>query len=283
MVPFSILAIAVGAGLGVGLGVGLQRQHSLDTLPSTDSSGQSTTTPAVPSPTSPVLVNGAMKDTSLASVTTANNDRHLFFQDINSTLRHAIYSTSQDTWLSSVDFLITPQRPRNGTPIAVLDASAGADPGLPVNVYFVDENNNLAAVQFPPTMAGNLLNNSFFVFPETRSLSVVQLPSSDQTFLFYESPYQNVTVLEGMQTGPLGGIWIWNNVSDIFNAQNFGFPSEGWFGAPFSAAIDEVGELNSFFFNPQSTYNSTVSFILELGSVSSNSKSLIRCTIVITG
>ena len=258
--------------LGTGLGIRFAGQHAASSTASPPSLGNGTE----PNPPTIPLINGVSNDSSLASVITADNDRHLFFQDINGTLRHAVFSTSQNSWLSSVDFVVTPTKARNKTPIAALDVSTSVDI-LAIDVYFVDENNTLDVVRYysgyAPVVHGSLglLNGSFIASPETKSLSIIRPgapnPSTnsrseidlyDGVLLFYENPSHNITVLQNTvfnssnaSTSSSTGDWAWNNVSDIFNPQNYKNSPGGWIGSPFSAVL--FGDIfSACFFAPQS-------------------------------
>ena len=193
-----ILMLVAAVGLGIGLGVTRSKSN--------------TSSPPAP------LTHGAMNDTSLASLVTMDNDRHIFFQDVNGTL-----SSRQREWLPSVDYVHTQQKPRNNTPIATWELSANS--GTVILVYFVVEDNTLAAVRYrssgvfdymgsESSSMGSLLNRSLSVPNGTRSLSLstalsnqtLNLSTSPSTisagYLYFEDPTHNVTVLEGRMSSP---------------------------------------------------------------------------------
>ena len=241
---FCVMTTILGVGLGVGLG--LVQQH-----PSPDVAA------SIP------LINGALNDTSLASVITADKNRHLFFQDVNNTIRHAIFAASQNAWLPSIGFINSPRQPKKYTPISVLDVSnassaethVSASTSLVViDIFYVDVNNTIAAFQYID-LNGNdsgvfltydyLLNSSFPVYKDTRSLSVSQFLSNSSNgsasdifsnvFLLSESPGRNITVLQGSHSG--GSIkWTWQNITQSFYQKMQAIPQGAWIGSPFSAS-----------------------------------------------
>ena len=96
---FSI-AVLIVVILGVGLGIGLKEKQVINngnggSSGSTPSSNSTSTSNATSSSnhTTPVLARGIINDTSLTSVMTLDGNRHVFLQDINGTLRHAVFSS----------------------------------------------------------------------------------------------------------------------------------------------------------------------------------------------
>lgn len=67
-----ISALVLRLGLGLGLKHPKATQSSMHTFSS----------------------KGILNDTSLAAITTSDNNRHIFFQDFNSSLRYTIFSNS---------------------------------------------------------------------------------------------------------------------------------------------------------------------------------------------
>ncbi|KAI4148403.1 MAG: hypothetical protein LQ340_005104 [Diploschistes diacapsis] len=98
------LIMAIAIALGVGLGVSLTRAKSTNSSPVNtptpgsspigggNSTGNSTSGPGG------VLANSIANDTSLASVETSNGSRHMFYQDGNGSVQHAVYTSSQSSW-----------------------------------------------------------------------------------------------------------------------------------------------------------------------------------------
>ena len=75
--------------------------------------------PPAPSPPQQYILN----DTSLAALHFENDDRQLFFQDVNGTIRRAIYTASTSHWTTSRE-LYVPSSAKNHTPLAVVGTSA---------------------------------------------------------------------------------------------------------------------------------------------------------------
>ena len=269
----------------MGLGVGLRDRQSEQGASFTTSLNTPMSTSAS-SPTPVPLINGALNDTSIASIQISDGSRHLFFQDINGTIRHAGCSGLTNQWLPSITFIPTPQQPRNHTPISAIEVVETNTPNKVINIYYVDAHNALAAVQY--SISGNadgstlnttrsLLDSTFLVSTATRSLSVARLqcnltelsaPGSgvpmqedgslalnDQIFLFYENPEGNITVLQGLYNYTLDGSvvhsgWTWSNVSNLLYPN--GTTQRGWMSSPFSVwtvTRGAFGSLSGYFFN----------------------------------
>ena len=212
-----MIAIALGVGLGVGL------THRDATLAPSVTAASSSSTPL------PILKNGILNDTSLAAVTTAEGNRHIFFQDINGSLRHNVYDQSSNKWLNGTDYLDSDLPPRNLTPIA-----AFAITDFLILIHFVSTNDFLSATSFDiggGSSQGHvpgLMNDSFPVAPGSRTLSLAQMASNDlngttsipstQVMLMYEATDGNITTLLSTyannfvdNTLPL----TWQNTSEI--------------------------------------------------------------------
>ena len=260
---FGLVIVAIGLGGGLGLGL-----HN----PQASNSSASASTV---SPSQPPLVNGALKDTSLASTSTADGNRHVFFQDINGTLRHAQFSAATNGWLPSIDFLLTEQQPRNHTPISAIQALPLDDRDAEINIYFVDVNDTLSAVQYSISPVGllgaaDLLNETIPVSSSARSLSVSRLLSNgsnieDEYLLFYENPNNGVSVMHGQYINALkaegGGqkayayVWAWNNVSELFYLEDPDELDGSRLSAPFSVIFSDDGSLFGNFYNSESINN----------------------------
>ena len=275
-----VLALSLGCGLGIGL---------RSDLTSTNPTGTPTTVPtptttAVPPPIQPT--NGALNDTSLSAIQLANGDRHLFFQDINSTLRHAVFSKAFNKWLDSVDFIIPERPPRSHTPLTTLDMNA--DPSLSADasmmlLCYIDINDTLAVTSYNIYNGQNSIdgpfwntNDSFRVSTSARSLggsvfvtnsSVDSVPNpSSEILLFYVNPTNNITLLHGylIANGSASSL-IWQNISDtlFYSADYLSRPaSRGWLGPPFSISNHDGG-FDGVFFNPQSAFNRTAETTLS--------------------
>ena len=253
----------IAISIGIGIKFGLQRS-SLE----------------VPSSTSPVLKHGALNDTSFAAASASNGDRHVFFQDINGTLRHATYIDSFSTWLESVDYIPTVRQPRNRTPLSAIEVMQSPDPDY-FNLYYIDTNDTLAAIEYAPngyplTTPPHMLNDTFSASTSARSLSVSRLYSTgapsynfnasynntvilDELLLFYQSYNDNVTVLRGTNfvfmsssiSTSTNSTWVWQNVTELFFAQTAG---DCWVSSPFSVSNVVGWGLGAYgsFYRPQS-------------------------------
>ena len=273
-----VLIVILAISLGVGLSVGLR-----------ESSSSPSATNIMSSPSAPISKNGALNDTSLAAITTADNSRRIFFQDVNGTLRHATLVPSTNTWVFVRDFLLTTAQPRNNTPLAVLSVNTSTS-GAYITLFYIDTHNLLACILLNPdglTDGTNIINGSFPTAPNTRSLSISQLSTSDygltvgssivtgESLLFYEDPNRAVSAIHGkiLSTIPAGGVvigppyWIWSNVTELFSSKalNVGYPGEApenfQLSAPFAASALSQRPASNFvlatFFNPQVLLNLT--------------------------
>lgn len=142
----------------------------------------------------------------------------------------------------------------------------GGVPGA-ISVFYVDTNDMLAAVNYSVDGTSSigsinpLVNNTFQVSSTARSLGITRLqfnlsnayiPGSspdgeetwlfnDQMFLFYESPDNNITVIQALYTydGEQSVHWVWSNVSTMFvpNAtDDNNINGGGWLSTPFEIA-----------------------------------------------
>ena len=240
----AILAIA----LGIGLGVGLKRSVSSSDLPDPTHSSLPI---ATPSPK-----NAILNDTSLAAITTSDGNKHLFFQDLNGSIRHTSFDVSSKSWATSPQFVETEIAPRNLTPLAVveIEQSTSATQSPTMEVLYIAFNNTLMDVIYGFTVSqylsrGSLLNGSFSVAPDTRSLTVAQtknIPSASEfnttaeVVLLYEAPNHNITTLHGSINTDAGienlGGWSWVNVSDsVYSAIRN--KSDTWLSPPIASHV----------------------------------------------
>ena len=271
-----ILTISLGIGLGVG-------------LPASRSSSPSTTsTTSGPSP----LIHGVLNDTSLAASMTSDNNRHLFFQDVNGSLRYIVFSQSLGAWSNNIYIIQTPQQPKLHTPLSVFRMSWTV-----FIVSFADIDNNLVAFTYcayPATClsAPNLFNSSYPMLPSSRSLNIVPLQSHldqvptnssgynrtyllDDLLLFYSSPSNSVTVLHGSfvhlgvsVNGSLDETWIWRNVTDLIYPRG---PDNSPLNSPLFSAAEINGSFNFFSLSAQlalgaSSYSLMESFATNISS-----------------
>ena len=116
--------IAVAIGVGVGVGVSHNKAQTNDTsagTPTTTAISAAITAIATASP-SP-LKHGIMDDSAFAAVITSDGIRHVFFQDINGTIRQASRAvsspTTPDIWGSPLDVQVASDARRN-TPMAAI-------------------------------------------------------------------------------------------------------------------------------------------------------------------
>ena len=300
------IALAIAIGVGVGVPISRRNQSTVSSMsPSTTASSPSiattsspstATSTAGPTATPERLTNGALNDTSLASVLTSDGNRHLFFQDINGTLRHALYSAATNGWHTNVDFLSTSPAPRHGTPIAVLEARSIPDlevsSGATINVYYVSTENTLAGFQYTdteglPLAPDQVLNLTSPVAPTAKSLTIARFLSwnitnsvptigttteVDEAFLAYENPWGNVSILRGVDHlvddhNDIFEGWHWENVSESFFPRNSTLAYGGWLSAPFTFYADQYN-LIGYYFNPTSA--SSQSTPVMLASLLSN-------------
>ena len=65
----------------------------------------------------PKLTHSIVDNSALSVVTTPDGNRHLFFQEVDGTIRQAFYNGSTQSWLVSRALVIS-SNARNNTPIA---------------------------------------------------------------------------------------------------------------------------------------------------------------------
>lgn len=268
----TLLAVA----LGVGLGQGLRHSGTLNRSPSNSS-------PPSSSP-NPLLKHGAQNGTSLA-VAMAGGYEHVFFQDLNGSLRHTASSTYTPSWSTSENFIATQLLVRNNTPLAVTDASESS---FVLHVFFLDENGLVAVVAYSSDATVNGLripmNNSIKVADESQTLSFsstnpILNNTTAEGFLLFEAANGNVSVLRGYcfrTENPPYSTWQWHDVSNnIYTPIIYSSISRSdystWLSTPlgsFSYVYSETNNqsLSIYFFNPEALSNKRESplFCLEM-------------------
>ena len=266
------IALIIAIGLGVGLGVGLKKSN----IANSGTNGSSG--PLAPSnSTSPVFARGALNDTSLASVATPDGNRHIFLQDINGTLRHAIFSSVANLWLPDVDYLlptVSVPSPRLGTPIT---ATYPADPDIPnILVYYVNTNNTLSAISYVPQFGvidGDMIGASIAIKPDSRCLTAatVQRNATDghlYALLFFEAPSGNITFLYGQHGLDPDTKWEWQDMSEKLSIESLG--EDIPLGCPCTSNARQVGnqstptDVGAAFFNPAFLENLSGTFATGL-------------------
>lgn len=239
----TLLAIALAVGLGVGLQHGALSAAAAPTLA------------PIPTP-SPSLKNGILDDTSLAAVTTMDGNRHVFFQDINGSLRHTVFERSSEVWLNDAEYIITSSQPRNLTPLAAVVLYLGANEFT--GLFFINTEDLVAAVGFAGsgTLLGSkdLMNSSISVAPHSRTLSVAQMRPSQgnasreaiaEAILLYEAPNHNITTLRGYLIPGFSDTvdspyrWWWQNVSEAVYS-SISSKSNTWLSPPVAAGSKSV-------------------------------------------
>ena len=272
-VTITFLTTILATSLGVGLPLGLRKSpgSSPANIPNTTSS-----------PSAPPLNHGAANDTSLAAISTADDNRHVFFQDIDGTLRLTTFAPSTNTWIFAKDFLQTTAQPRDHSPLAVLSANTTVYASL-LNLFYVDSQNSLAGISVSldgKTDGTNIMNGSFPTALNSRSLSVSQLTTNElgvnngssivtgESLLLYESPQGTVSALHGQlsSTDLRSGIitapanWTRQNVTELFSSQTLSEGDSDGFrafqlGSPFAASAPTQRPASNFvlatFFNTQ--------------------------------
>ena len=221
--------------------------------------------------------HGALNDTSLASVTTDDGNRHLFFQDINGTLRHVEFSHALNMWSTDSDLIHTKRPPRLYTPLTAI--SVVSPDAEAINIYYFDVNDRLAATRYQHgygylDKSIDILNSSFPVSSKSRSLSVIRVDSDLDSLskcrnrgpkangfscwydflLFFEDHSGKLTVLHGKNDFKAryhnpgyeeASTWVWHDLSKPFRAQ---IPEDFSVGSPFVVAgfiypLNSVGGL----------------------------------------
>ena len=259
--------MVTAVALGVGLGVGLKKGRSNTLSPSNS--------------TSPTFTRGAVNDTSLAAVLTSDGNRHIFLQDINGTLRHAVLSSVENLWLSDADYLFPPvpvSPPRLGTPITVT-YPATPDPSY-ILVYYVNVNNTLSAILYDIDLVGvvdgDTFNGSIAIKPDSHCISAATIKRSANdeflyTLLFFEAPSGGITFLFGqssnfsdVRTPPNSG-WEWKDMSEVLDTAPWRESGDvkASLGCPCTSSSLQYGDASSpanaqaVFFNPEFLVNAS--------------------------
>ena len=187
------------------------------------------------------LKNGLLNDTSVASISLADGSRHVYFQDINGTLRHGALSPATDTWIFDHDFQLTASSPRNHTPLAVMSSATLLSSEITVYLFYIDSENLITAIAVQPngrSNGQNVMNGSFLTAPTSRNLAVSSIMRDNSTVdlgnttidaevvLLYEDITGAVAALDGKLISQLhpDGIasepaWNWQNVTASFSPQ----------------------------------------------------------------
>jgi hypothetical protein len=231
-IGLGVLCIIAAIALGVGLGVGLSRKDSSGPSTTTSSSSSNTSTPAGP------LLNVALAETSLASVQTLDGAKHLFFQDVNGSLRHNVYSASSNSWLPEADFVWSSSLPKNMTPIAVAEDYMSNLQQILILLFYIDVNNQVRGLRYPiaeKEIFGNITNGTFPTLEGTRSLAFTRVPFPSEEIsnytsnsnlsirdggvLYYESPSKSIVAFHGLWQERIGEPysegqyeWVWRNL-----------------------------------------------------------------------
>ena len=282
-----LLAVLIFVGIlsiSIGLSVG---------IPTRSSSSSS-------SSSSSVLDHGAMNDTSLSAIQDADGNRHVFFQDLNGTLCHVLFSRATNRWAETVDFIPVERQPRNLTPISVVTARTSLIATY-FNIFYIDTANTIAAFQYAANQSllltqYPLINSTFSTLPDTRSLSILEMNTSTESelelngtstvimttciqyLLVYQRPTKEITVLNGFgfnfSSGDFGDYsvssWNWNNASTHskgLHVEGFG-PSGGPFSLTKDPSVSSIQPYFAYFHNSQS--GSAKPYALEIGFSSSS-------------
>ena len=217
----ALLCTALGAGLGVGL-----RNNEASSI--STSTATTALTPTTTDAPSPPLKRGILNDTSLATVTTFEGNRHVFFQDLNGSLRHTVFYQGANSWANEADYVNLASSARNHTPIAAIKLGAEILGFDRILIFYVSIENVLASTLYGVHAAnilnGNLMNNSFPVVTGSRTLSVTQMALSQnettEAVLLYEAPGADFTALHGyLSASESNPQWLWQNVSEAVYSQ----------------------------------------------------------------
>lgn len=169
-----------------------------------------------------------------------------------------MFDQSLNTWAADADLIDTTSAPQNHSPLAALTVGQGAE----IHLFYVSLNYSLASViyELGPGYDGDFtpMNESFSVAADTRTLSVMAVPSSEngtstKAIMLYEAPNGNITVLEGSfapknQTSQ----WLWRNISDIVYSSLE--PAKMWLSPPVATVYFEL-VVQIVFFNSEAVSN----------------------------
>ena len=111
------ISAAVAVAVGVGIGVGLNKNIK-DTFLMSDPAITISTELKADHDTSPsVEEHGMTENSSFAIVSTSDDNKHLFFQELSGNIRQAFYNTSESSWETSANLVIA-SNAKNNTPIS---------------------------------------------------------------------------------------------------------------------------------------------------------------------
>lgn len=223
-VVFCCLALVVilAIALGVGFGLGLKHNEA--------GTGTNSQTINATSSASSTIYN----ETSLAAVTTLDNNRHVFFQDSNGSLRHTVFSVSNRSWSEHIDYVNLPKPPAWETPITALQLNQQnsnmttneTNVYQDIQIFYLSADNYIATAFYPlyegllssyaDTFTGTAIDGSYLVTEGSRVLSVSSMtPTRNDTaaeaLLVYEAPGREITALYGYF---IGSAWQFQNVSE---------------------------------------------------------------------
>ena len=121
LVVLVVVAAVIAIAIGVGVGIGVNRNPAKPVAPSVAGTNlTATTTTTVASSVPTPLKHGIVNDSSLAAVIDSSDARHLFFQDINGTIRQATRSPSSPAvWGSPLDVVVVSDA-KAYTPLAAI-------------------------------------------------------------------------------------------------------------------------------------------------------------------
>ncbi|MCJ1334162.1 hypothetical protein MMC10_010869 [Thelotrema lepadinum] len=276
-----ILGTIVAICLGVGLGVGLSKNasNSQATSATSTSSAGPTPTSAGSSNGTPLTQHGVLNNTSLAACISFDGDKHVFFQDVNGSIRHAI-SSGPSTWSSTVDFLPISPQPQNNTPLDVYLINTPTQSKPIMSIFYLSADNVIQAMTFSPGSSPipGVFNTTEFAIPPTgKTLSVSRVITNNSNFdnnalLFYETSSGNITGHYGSFVpdnagSSLSGTWTWSTLISTLTNQDI-TKRNGWLGPPIAVdTFSNVGEPSNgapvtvvTSFNPSALYNSSTTF-----------------------
>ena len=230
-------------------------------------------------------MHGILNDSSFAAVTTSDGSRHVFFQDINTNLRQAIYSSTIRGWITTMNLVPNTTDARLHTPIsAIAQADSQGDLSEIVLVY-IDSSRRLAGTTFSSgawTNTTAYLNISQYVTaPASRAISLNVVPNtvnSSELLLFFEDSGGNITGLYGTHIAILPFftptvLWSWEDITKTI--QSSLAVTHSTLSSPFSASYAWIRDnstavsmgISAVFFDPLADSMSTI-----VGSEYSNHK-----------
>lgn len=176
-------------------------------------------------PTVPIrffFIHGVLNDSFFTAVVTFDDNRHLFFQDINGSIRYISCLFEGNIWFF-IEFLPTISPPKNSTPLEVYLINTLNQLKLMTNIFYVGIDGHLAVAMF--ILGPNDMPAS--ASPFGKKLSVIRVIINNTEFdnnglLFYSDKANNITGLYGScvsdQRGSNGGSgsngsWSWLTIS----------------------------------------------------------------------